>query len=266
VKRSLTDGGAVDGEEQLQVDERYASRLAVDEMAPFRTLEERMTRFRRDTEARCKAETAAAVARVRELEVGQAKLDAAAQHRKQLAAMRAEVEAVHAEKLNALRCREENLAAWRRQQDTALEAAAFDHRQQMLREQAEVAERRDQMRREAEAREAAVAAAEVRRRLALSSLHTRFGVQHLGKTLSLSSSMSKPIERSSMIHPAKGARSSWFCRTQPERGCGCPCRTSERHTSVCGAVCERVVKHLPRGSVCVSYLFVQEGRALSVST
>lgn len=145
------------------MDERYADRLAIDELAPFRTLEERMTRFRRETEARCKAETAAAVARVRELEVGQARLEAATQHRKQLAAMRAEVEAVHAEKLSALRCREENLAAWRRQQDTALEAAAFDHRQQMLREQAEVAERRDQMRREAEAREAAVAAAEVRR-------------------------------------------------------------------------------------------------------
>jgi hypothetical protein len=51
------------------VDAAYAGRLSAHEAAPFQQLEERMARFRRDTEARCKADTAAAVSRVRELEV-----------------------------------------------------------------------------------------------------------------------------------------------------------------------------------------------------
>ena len=67
-----------------------------------------MSRVQKECEARLRVEMDEQVRRVRDYEVGQARLEEAAKHRRHLADAREELERVHAERLRKLRAREES--------------------------------------------------------------------------------------------------------------------------------------------------------------
>ncbi len=68
-----------------------------------------MSTYAQECEAHAAAEVAAAVERVRELEVGAARREEAAKGRRALEAQRRELEQLHQDKLAKLRAREEEM-------------------------------------------------------------------------------------------------------------------------------------------------------------
>lgn len=117
-----------------QIDEMHERAVETERLAPLRDAEERMSAFQKECEARLRAEMDEQVRRVRDHEVGQARLEEAAKHRRQLADAREELERVHAERLRKLRAREESQMERVRSAEAALERAAYDHRQRLAAE------------------------------------------------------------------------------------------------------------------------------------
>ena len=91
-----------------QIDEMHERAVESERVAPLRDAEERMASFQRECEDRMRHEMEEQVRRVRDHEVGQARLEEAAKHSRQLAEAREELERVHAERLRKLRAREES--------------------------------------------------------------------------------------------------------------------------------------------------------------
>ncbi len=117
-----------------QIDEMHERAVEMERLAPLRDAEERMAAFQKECEGRLREEMEEHVRRVREHEVGQARLEESAKHRRQLADAREELERVHAERLRKLRAREESQMERVRSAEAALERAAYDHRQRLAAE------------------------------------------------------------------------------------------------------------------------------------
>ena len=117
-----------------QIDEMHERAVETERLAPLRDAEERMSAFQKECEARLRVEMDEQVRRVRDYEVGQARLEEAAKHRRHLADAREELERVHAERLRKLRAREESQMERVRSAEAALERAAYDHRQRLAAE------------------------------------------------------------------------------------------------------------------------------------
>lgn len=70
------------GEEGLTLDEKlrkmdlkFADRLVSERMMPFKTMEERMLKYKREVDERARAEIAAEIANIREIEVAAVRLE-----------------------------------------------------------------------------------------------------------------------------------------------------------------------------------------------
>lgn len=70
------------GEEGLSLDEKlrkmdlkFADRLVSERMMPFKTMEERMVKYKREVDERARAEIAAETANIREIEVAAVRLE-----------------------------------------------------------------------------------------------------------------------------------------------------------------------------------------------
>jgi len=117
-----------------QIDEMHERAVETERAAPLRDAEARMAAFQKECESRLRAEMEEQVRRVRDHEVGQARLEEAAKHRRQIKEAREELERVHAERLRKLRAREESQTERVRAAEASLERAAFDHRQRLAAE------------------------------------------------------------------------------------------------------------------------------------
>ena len=117
-----------------QIDELHERAVETERAAPLKNVEERMAAFQKECETRLRHEMQEQVRRVRDYEVGQARLEEGAKHRRQLADAREELERVHAERLRKLRAREESQMERVRAAEAALERAAYDHRQRLAQE------------------------------------------------------------------------------------------------------------------------------------
>jgi hypothetical protein len=74
------------------------------------------------------------VERVRQFEVGAARMEEATRYRRQLEDARKDLERVHAERLEQLRRREESHRERLQRREKAVETAAYEHRQKILAE------------------------------------------------------------------------------------------------------------------------------------
>ena len=117
-----------------QIDEMHERAVETERAAPLRDAEARMAAFQKECESRLRAEMEEQVRRVRDHEVGQARLEEAAKHRRQIKEAREELERVHAERLRKLRAREESQTERVSAAEASLERAAFDHRQRLAAE------------------------------------------------------------------------------------------------------------------------------------
>eukprot|EP00892_Ulva_mutabilis_P008038 jgi/Ulvmu1/5606/UM023_0143.1 len=120
----------------------------------------RLADLQRDGEERMKLQIEAQVERVREIEVGQARMEEAAKWRKELAHEREELERTYMERVRRLRDQED--AATQRARDLQREAerSAFEQRQRMVAEDDRIRSLQQERERDIHARQAAVAARE----------------------------------------------------------------------------------------------------------
>ena len=117
-----------------QIDEMHERAVETERAAPRLDAEARMASFQKECESRLRTEMEEQVRRVRDHEVGQARLEEGAKHRRQIKEAREELERVHAERLRKLRAREESQTERVRAAEASLERAAFDHRQRLAAE------------------------------------------------------------------------------------------------------------------------------------
>lgn len=101
------------GEAGLTLDEKlrrmelkFSDKLAAERMMPFKTMEERMVKYKREVDDRARAEVAAEVASIREVEVAAARLEEQSRQRKSNAEFRAQLERLHHDKISELKLRE----------------------------------------------------------------------------------------------------------------------------------------------------------------
>jgi len=170
------EGGAFRLGTALQLlEDQYAAQSKENASRPYRTMEERMSAYRREVDDRSKREVAQQVERVRELELSQVRLEEAAKYRKSLEEERQQMEKVYSDRAAKLREREEAINERLRRQQRDVEGAAFEHRQRIVKEedrlrawkaevQADVERKLDEAQgrmAQVQAREAAVAAREI---------------------------------------------------------------------------------------------------------
>ncbi|CAG9463584.1 unnamed protein product [Pedinophyceae sp. YPF-701] len=123
-----------------QIDAQYLRRVETERGAPARAAEERMAAYRRDCEARLRAEIDAGVQRVRDVEVPAARIDEAAKQRRIMEREREELDRQHRARMRQVREREERLVERLRLQKDEVESLAFRHRQRILQEEKRLTE------------------------------------------------------------------------------------------------------------------------------
>ncbi|CAI2384444.1 unnamed protein product [Moneuplotes crassus] len=130
-----------EGEEGLTLDQKlkkldmkYMEASAAEKVMPYKVLEERMIKYKRECDERVTKEVQAAVAKVREIEISHVRLEEAAAYRTKLAEYSNELDSVHKSKIKELRQRESEVIERCKIKEREVEAAAFEHRQQVLKD------------------------------------------------------------------------------------------------------------------------------------
>lgn len=130
-----------EGEEGLTLDQKlkkvdlkYMEASAADRVMPYKVMEERMLKYKRECDERWSKEIQAEVAKIRDIEISHIRLEEAASYRAKLSEFRNELDTMHKQKLKELKLREwEILERWKTK-DREIESAAFEHRQKVLRD------------------------------------------------------------------------------------------------------------------------------------
>ena len=145
----LDVGGRV--ERELEAVERmYEARKAAEATVPFAALEQRMAEYQAECDRRVKEEVAAGVDRVRQIEVGAARIAEAEVQRKALEARREELDRVAAERLKTLHEREEAAADRLKRKEREMEARAAEHRAHIVSDKERLRAREEELAREAQ--------------------------------------------------------------------------------------------------------------------
>ncbi len=123
------------GEEGLSLDEKlrrvdmkWAEARASERAMPFKTMEERMLKYKREVDERARAEIAAEIANIREIEVAAVRLEEQNKNRLKNNEWRAQLESLHGDKLKEIRLREREAVERVKGKEKALETAGFEHR------------------------------------------------------------------------------------------------------------------------------------------
>ena len=141
VKPGCVDAGAQtdEGLEGLSVDQKlrrielnFKEKIETERMMPYKTLEERMVKYKRECDERAHQEVLAEVARVKEIEMVHVRLEEAAKYRAKVNEFRNEFDVIHEQKVRELKIREqETLERWKAK-EREIEAAGFEHRQKVI--------------------------------------------------------------------------------------------------------------------------------------
>lgn len=128
-----------EGEEGLSLDDKlkkidlkYMSELTAEKVMPYKVLEERMVKYKRECDERARREIESEVARVRDIEISHVRLEEAASYRAKIAEFRNEIDSLHKEKIKELKVRENEIIERCKIKEREIEAAAFEHRQKVL--------------------------------------------------------------------------------------------------------------------------------------
>ena len=108
--------------------------LTAEKVMPYKILEERMIKYKRECDERARKEIESEVARVRDIEISHVRLEEAASYRSKIAEFRNEIDSMHKEKIKELRVREAEILERCKIKEREIEAAAFEHRQKVLKD------------------------------------------------------------------------------------------------------------------------------------
>ena len=117
-----------------KIDKEYLSAQIIERQLPFRELEERMIKYKRELDTKMRFDLAAEISRVREVETASIKLEESAKYRTKMQEYRDQLEQVHKEKLEKLKQREAEVQEKCKRKEQDLEKAIFEHRQTVMRD------------------------------------------------------------------------------------------------------------------------------------
>ena len=122
-------------EKLRRIDQNFLEAKDMERAAPFKSLEQRMLKYKQECEARFAGDLEREVRRLKEFEVSRIRIEEAAKYRDKMEAFRQEMETLHLDKVRELKQREENAMERIRSREVELEKSAFTHRQQVLKEE-----------------------------------------------------------------------------------------------------------------------------------
>jgi oral-facial-digital syndrome 1 protein len=118
-----------------RIDNAYADKVSVERAAPFKTMEQRMLKYKAECEARYKSDLENEIRRLKEFEVSRIRMEEASRYRDKMDSFRQEMETMHLEKVKELKAREESAMDRIRNKERDIEKAAFTHRQKVLKDE-----------------------------------------------------------------------------------------------------------------------------------
>ena len=173
--------------EMERLEAKFAARLERQRTEARLDFDLQMSEHRTEADRIARAELDARVEKVREIEVGAARVAEAAQYQERLAQEKAEMEKLHRFQLSKLREKEIQMTDRLMQQQRKIDAMEFDHRGQVERESAELQVRRAEH--EAWASEARASTAA--REAALEEREQKLQTEHRLRTLDLEKQLSR---------------------------------------------------------------------------
>ena len=130
------------GAEGLSLDQKLRNidyglmeRVQVERAMPFKTLEERMMKYKREVEAKYKADLEKEIARLRDFEVSKIKMEEAQKYREKLNKFSEEMETLHLQNVKELKSREHETVQRIKEKERQVEQAAYEHRQKVLKDE-----------------------------------------------------------------------------------------------------------------------------------
>jgi len=116
------------------IDYEYLQKIDGERLATQQSFDEKITKFKREYDQRMKAELNAEIARIREFELANIRLDEAEKYRIKSEQYREELDRVYTEKLQRLKERERDTIERCKHQLKSLEVASYDYRQKFLKD------------------------------------------------------------------------------------------------------------------------------------
>lgn len=115
-----------------RVDYNYLEKIDIERAAPFKSLEERMLKYKQECEVRYKNDLQSEIRRLKEFEISRIRIEEAARYRDKMESFRTEMENLHLEKVKELKMREEAAMDRIKGKEREIEKAAYGHRQKVL--------------------------------------------------------------------------------------------------------------------------------------
>ena len=122
-------------EKLRRIDNNFLEAKDMERAAPFKSLEQRMLKYKQECEARFQNDLQSEIRRLKEFEVSRIRIEEAAKYRDKMESFRTEMENLHLDKVRELKAREENAMERIRSREAELEKSAYTHRQQVLKEE-----------------------------------------------------------------------------------------------------------------------------------
>jgi len=122
-------------EKLRRLDYNLMEKKDMEKSAPFKSLEQRMMKYKQECDARYQNDLANEMRRLKEFEVSRIRMEEAAKYRDKMESFRNEMETLHLEKVKELKSREESAMDRLKSREMELDKAAYQHRQHVLKEE-----------------------------------------------------------------------------------------------------------------------------------
>lgn len=130
------------GSEHLSIDQKLKNidyglmeRVQVERAMPFKSLEERMLKYKRECDQKYQADLEREVQRLREFESSKIRMEEAQKYRNKLNEFTEEMERLHLDKVKELKLRENETINRIKEKERQVEKIAYDHRQKVLKDE-----------------------------------------------------------------------------------------------------------------------------------
>lgn len=130
------------GAEHMSLDQKLRNidyglmeRVQVERAMPFKTLEERMMKYKREMDTKYQEDLEREIKRLRDFEVSKIRMDEAQKYRNKLAEFTEQMESLHLEKVKELKTREQETIQRIKNKEREVETVAYEHRQKVLRDE-----------------------------------------------------------------------------------------------------------------------------------
>mmetsp|Transcript_33486 Transcript_33486/g.51417 ORF Transcript_33486/g.51417 Transcript_33486/m.51417 type:complete len:246 (+) Transcript_33486:531-1268(+) len=110
-------------------------RVQVERSMPFKSLEERMMKYKRECDQKYAADLDKEIKRLKDFEVSKIRMEEAQRYRDKLNSFTEEMEHLHLEKVKELKMREQETVSRIKDKERQVEHVAYEHRQKVLKDE-----------------------------------------------------------------------------------------------------------------------------------